>query len=245
MSFPAALFSTLLLLFSATLHARAETVTIASASNFATTLNAISERFEALTGHDTRISYASTGKLYAQILHGAPFEVFLSADRERPALLARRGMAESPFTYATGKLVLWTKSEREPGARALASLDDERIALANPKTAPYGKAALSVIRNLGLEEKLADNLVYGDNIAQTFQFAATGNAAFGFVARAQTHDRKQGSSWEIPQALYAPIRQDAVLLTRGSSNPAALAFIDFLKSDEARRIIRESGYETD
>lgn len=224
----------------------AETVTIASASNFRTTLDRITTRFESLTSHQARVSHASTGKLYAQILHGAPFDLFLAADRERPALLAGQGRSDTPFTYATGRLVFWTRQAGvTPGPDTLSEIDHEKIAMANPKTAPYGKAAVSVMRNLGVEQKLKDNLVFGDNIAQAFQFSATGNAAYGFVALAQTQDRNPESTWIIPQDLYAPIRQDAVLLERGRSNPAAVAFLAFLQSSEAKALIRQSGYEVD
>ena len=229
------------LLFSTTLHAGE--VKIAVAANFTAAMKEIARQFEKSSGHKTSVSYGSTGKLYTQILHNAPFEVFLAADQKRPKLLTEKELAGKPFTYAVGKLALWSSDkEREVSEAALKRDDFHRIALANPKTAPYGAAALTVMQRLGVEEKLQPKQVRGDNLAQTYQFVATGNAQLGFVAYAQVVLKDFGNSWEIPQSLYDPIRQDAVLLEKGKENAAATAFLDYLRSEEASKIIEKYGY---
>ena len=237
----AAYISLSILLFTAT--ATAGEVKIAVAANFTAAMKQIAKGFEQTTGHKTRISYGSTGKLYAQILHRAPFEVFLSADSERPQLLVKKRLADQQFTYAIGKLALWSSDPiRDVSKAGLKRGDFKRIALANPKTAPYGAASVKVMEQLGVAKALRPKWVRGDNIAQTHQFIATGNAEVGFVALAQIVLNNQGKHWVIPQDLYEPIHQDAVLLTKGKSNPAASAFLAYLKSDEARKVIGSYGY---
>lgn len=221
----------------------ADNVNVAVASNFAISVKEIAKDFERSSGHKTTISFGSTGKLYAQILHNAPYDVFLSADQQRPQLLVKGQGATQRFTYAMGKLVLWSNDEtREVNETALKRGDFRKLSLANPKTAPYGQAALDVLRNLGLTENLESRLVFGENIAQAYQFVATGNAQLGLVALAQILFNDSGKYWEIPESLYEPIRQDAVLLQRGRGKPAATAFLDYLKSDAAKAIILKYGY---
>ena len=219
-------------------------VKLAVAANFTAAMQEIAAAFEQTSGHKTVVSFGSTGKLYTQIINNAPFEVFLSADQEHPRLLHEQGLAQTPFTYAVGKLVLWSAdSNREVGAEALKQADFHHLALANPKTAPYGTAALAVLEHLGLSEALRDKLVFGDSIAQAYQFAATGNAELGFVALAQVALDASGARWTVPRELYDPIRQDAVLLTRGEGNPAAAAFVEYLRGPAAREVIQRFGYE--
>ncbi|MET0067448.1 MAG: molybdate ABC transporter substrate-binding protein [Candidatus Thiodiazotropha sp.] len=228
--------------------ASAGEVRIAVAANFTDATKAIAPLFEAATGHTTKISYGSTGKLYAQIEHGAPFEVFLAADIQRPEKAEQQGLAinGTRFVYAQGKLALWSADPNRftSGESFLASGDFSHVALANPKTAPYGLAADQVMSHLGLLEALRAKRVQGDSIAQTFQFAATGNADAGFVALSQVNAWKgnPGSLWVIPADFYAPIEQAAVLLKKGEHNPAAQAYLDFLKSEEAREVIERFGY---
>jgi molybdate transport system substrate-binding protein len=227
----------------------AETTLAAVASNFTQPMSEIAEAFEKATGHSAKLSFGSSGKFVAQFENGAPFEVFLSADAEKPAQLEKAGLAlaGSRFTYAIGKLVLWSD---KPGyideqGRILESGDFKHLALADPKLAPYGEAAVEVLKNKGLFEKLKPSLVFGENISQTHQFVSTGNAELGFLALSQViRDGKigEGSGWVVPETLHAPIRQDAVLLNKGAENPAAGALMQFLKSAEARTIIQKYGY---
>jgi len=226
---------------------RAGEVKAAVAANFTAAMKEIAAGFEAATGHKVLASYGSTGKLYAQIENGAPFEVFLAADRKRPAMLEDAGTASGRFTYAVGKLVLWSA---DPGlvdaaGKVLQTGRFRRLAIANPATAPYGAAAMQVIGALGLGDSLQEKLVRGDSIAQTYQFVATANAGLGFVALAQVVLNPSGSRWEVPQALYDPIRQDAVLLRAGAGNPAAAALLAYLKSAPARAVIERFGYGTE
>ncbi|MBI1194659.1 MAG: molybdate ABC transporter substrate-binding protein [Gammaproteobacteria bacterium] len=228
--------------------AQAETATIAVAANFTDATRDIVPLFEKATGHTVKVSYGSTGKLYAQIENGAPFDAFLAADINRPSKAERDGLAVNGtrFTYAKGKLALWSaKPGRfEDGGAYLKTGDFERVAIANPKTAPYGLAALQVLEHLALDHELQGKLVQGDSIAQTFQFVVSGNAEIGFVALSQVRAWKgdKGSAWEIPEPYYAPIEQQAILLTRGADNPAAWAFLAFLKGAEARTVITRYGY---
>lgn len=220
-------------------------VKVAAAANFTAPLKEIARQFATDTGHRAIVSYGSTGKLYAQILNGAPFDVFLAADQERPALIEQKAIGSSRFTYATGRLVLWSS---DPGlldgtADALRSPGIRRLAIANPKTAPYGNGAMQIIGALQLTEPLQRKLVRGDNIAQTYQFVMTGNAQAGFVAMSQVADDAKGSRWIPPQSMYDPIRQDAVLLQPG--NTAAEAFIAYLQGDTAKETIRRYGYAVD
>jgi len=230
--------------------AQAAEVSVAVAANFTAPMQKIATAFEQDTGHKAILAFGSTGKFYAQIKNGAPFQALLAADDETPARLEREGLGVggTRFTYAIGRLVLWS---RQPGlvddkGNVLRSGKVVRIALADPKLAPYGAAAADVLNGLGLMPALAPKLVQGENIAQTYQFVATGNAELGFVALSQVFaDGKltQGSAWAVPAALHAPIRQDAVVLATGKDNAAAAALMAYLRTDKARAIIRSFGYE--
>ena len=227
--------------------AAAAEATIAVAANFRPVLDQLEPAFEAATGHDIILVSGSTGKIYAQIAHGAPFDVFLAADRERPVRLEAAGLAVagSRFTYAVGRLALWAPKETETGVRQLAYNDFHRIALANPDLAPYGAAAQEVIVALGLGDATAQKRVLGENVAQAFSFVRTGNAEIGFVALSQVlslPEDERGAYWTPPGHLYNPIDQDAVLLAQGEDNPAARAFLLFLKSEKAHAIIERAGY---
>ncbi len=219
----------------------------AVAANFTSTMATLIPPFEASTGHRVIASYGSSGTLYAQIKNGAPFEVFLSADVERPRRLVEEGNAipESRFTYAMGKLVLWSTAADliDAQGEVLRKGDFQHLAIANPKTAPYGIAAQEVLNRLGLWDKLQGLIVQGENITQTFQFVASGNAELGFVAASQLGERTDGSFWIPPQSLYGPIEQQAVLLTNGQNNPAAVAFLAYLRSKAAISRIEAAGYK--
>lgn len=231
--------------------ASAAEVGVAVAANFARPMAQIAERFRQATGHTVRVSVGSTGRLYSQIVAGAPFDLLLAADAATPARLVAEGHArpEDRITYAVGQLVLWSP---QPGlvdaeGAVLAGARFERLAIANPRLAPYGTAAMEVLHARGLAERLAPKLVTGDSIAQAYQFVATGNAALGFVAASQLGapgERPAGSWWRVPQALYTPIRQDAVLLRRGADNAAARALLAHLRSPDARAQIEAWGYAT-
>ncbi len=213
---------------------------IAVAANFGPTARELAARFEEETGFRVRASLGSTGQLYAQILNGAPFDAFLAADAERPALLRKAGLGDPPATYAIGRLALWSPDPaRIRGPDALRAPDLRRIALANPRTAPYGAAALAVLERLGIPSP--PRRVVGTNVAQAFQFVRTGNAEVGFVALTQAPP--EGSRWEVPDDLHPPIRQDTLLLRRGRDNPAASAFMRFLQGAAGREIIRGAGYK--
>jgi len=226
----------------------AEEVRIAVAANFTDVARQIAPLFEQATGHTTRISYGSTGKLFSQIENGAPFDVLLAADTRRPLKAQAEGLAVpgSLFIYARGKLVLWSANQGafEAGESFLKQGEFAHAAIANPETAPYGLAARQVMERLGVWESLQPRLVRGDSIAQTFQFVATGNADIGFVAWSQVKawQGAPGTTWEIPADYYDPIDQAAVLLKRGENNPAALAFLAFLKHDSTRALIERFGY---
>ncbi len=236
------------LLFSVSAHA-AE-VSVAVAANFTAPMKAIAAEFALDTGHVAKPAFGATGKFYAQIKNGAPFQMLLSADDETPAKLAMEGYADpaSRFTYAIGTLVLWSA---QPGfvdgkGDVLNKGQFNKLALANPKLAPYGKAAIEVLTGMGLLDTLAPKFVQGENIAQTWQFASTGNAELGFVALSQVmKDGKigSGSGWIVPAKLHTPIRQDAVILAAGKGNPAAEALMKYLKSDKAKTIIKAYGYD--
>ncbi|WP_119157027.1 molybdate ABC transporter substrate-binding protein [Caldimonas tepidiphila] len=229
---------------------RAAEVQVAVAANFTAPMNRIAAQFERDTGHKAVLSFGASGKFYAQVRNGAPFEVMLSADDETPAKLEKEGgtVPGSRFTYAIGKLVLWSA---QPGVvdergEVLRKGGFRHLALANPRTAPYGAAALEVMKSMGVLEATTPRFVQGENIAQTFQFVSTGNAQLGFVAMAQVFEDgvlKSGSAWVVPASLHAPIRQDAVILQRGKGNPAAAALMDYLKGDKARAVIRAYGYD--
>lgn len=230
--------------------AHAGEVQVAVAANFAGPMDKLAAQFQKDTGHKAILASGATGKFYAQIRNGAPFEVLLSADDETPARLEAEGhaVAKRRFTYAVGRLVLWSARANYVDATGaiLKTGDFKHLAIANPKTAPYGAAATAVIDKLGLTARLQPRLVQGENIAQAFQFASTGNAELGFVAQAQVwRDGKftAGSGWIVPATMHAPIRQDAALLTKGARNPAAQALLDYLRSDKAKALIRAYGYE--
>ncbi|MGQ5521785.1 molybdate ABC transporter substrate-binding protein [Chitinimonas sp. PSY-7] len=229
--------------------AHADEVNVAVAANFQQPMQQIAQAFEQASGHRVRVSAGATGKLYAQIVNGAPFEVLLSADNETPERLDQEGLAvpNSRFTYAIGRLVLWsTKSEVvDAKGDVLRTGNFQHLAIANPKLAPYGRAAQETLQALGLTNQLTGRIVTGESIAQTHQFVATGNAELGFVAMSQVYAQGKllsGSAWIVPDNLYQPIRQDAVLLKQGQNQPAAKALIQFLRSDVARKIISSYGY---
>lgn len=230
--------------------AQAAEVSVAVAANFTAPMQRIAAGFEQDTGHKAVLAFGSTGKFYAQIRNGAPFQILLSADDETPARLEREGLgvSGSRFTYVIGKLALWSRRPWlvDDKGDVLRIGKFEHIALADPKLAPYGAAAVEVLTGLGLMPSLAPKFVQGEDIAQTYQFVATGNAELGFVALSQVFaDGKltQGSVWMVPASLHAPIRQDAVVLGAGRDNVAAVALMAYLRADKARAIIRSFGYD--
>lgn len=230
--------------------AHADEVQVAVAANFTAPMKQIAVEFEKDTGHKAVLAFGATGKFYAQISNGAPFEVLLTADDETPVKLEKELLAapNTRFTYAIGKLVLWSAKTGYVDGQGdiLKKGDFKHLALANPKAAPYGAAAMEAMKNLGVLESIQPRIVQGENIAQTHQFVATGNAELGFVALSQVFkDGKvtSGSAWIVPAKLYAPIRQDAVVLAQGRNKPAATALMAYLKTDKARAIIKPYGYE--
>jgi molybdate transport system substrate-binding protein len=233
-----------LLLASCSQPAEPRAATVAVAANFKTTLDVLEADFEANTAHEIEVVVGSTGKLYAQIVYGAPFDVFLAADQARPERLEReqRAVADTRFTYALGRLaVIGIDDPAQFGTS-----DVPRIAIANPDLAPYGKAAEQVIAALGLSETIDPKLVLGENVGQAFAFVQTGNAQAGFVSEAQIRtlkDLQSIRSWHPGQDLHSPIAQDAVLLDRAAASPAAIAFLEYLQSDAARDIISKQGYD--
>jgi molybdate transport system substrate-binding protein len=230
--------------------ALADEVQVAVAANFTAPIQAIAKDFEKDTGHTLVASFGATGQFYAQIRNGAPFEVFLSADDKTPARLEREGATVngSRFTYATGTLALWSA---RPGyvddkGEVLKRQDYQHLAIANPKAAPYGLAATQVLNKLGLTDATRSRLVEGQSITQAYQFASSANAELGFVALSQVYkDGKLtgGSAWVVPAALHDPIRQDAVILTKGQDSAAAKALVDYLKGPKAAAIIKSFGYQ--
>ncbi|WP_313633860.1 molybdate ABC transporter substrate-binding protein [Massilia timonae] len=230
--------------------AHAGEVQVAVAANFAGPMEKLAEQFQRDTGHKAVVATGATGKFYAQIRNGAPFEVLLAADDDTPARLETEGhvAAGSRFTYAVGRLVLWSARGGvvDAGGNVLKTGSYKHLAIANPKTAPYGAAAVATLRKLGLYESVQPRIVQGENIAQAWQFASTGNAELGFVAQAQVwRDGKftSGSGWIVPATMHAPIRQDAALLAKGAGNPAARALLQYLRTDKAKTLIRSFGYE--
>jgi molybdate transport system substrate-binding protein len=224
-------------------------VQVAVAANFTAPLQAIASEFEQDSGHSVVASFGATGQLYAQIQHGAPFEVLLSADASTPAKLDSEGLgvSGSRFTYAIGSLVLWSATPGYlDGSDAVLKANQYRhLAIAEPKTAPYGLAATQVLATLGLTEAVQDKLVTGQSIAKALHFIATGNAELGFVALSQVYQDGQlssGSAWIVPAELHSPIKQDALILKKGEHNPAAAAFMDYLKGEKAAVIIKSYGY---
>lgn len=223
-------------------------VNVAVAANFTAPMQKIAQAFERETGHKAILSFGGSGAFYAQIRNGAPFQVLLSADDEIPLRLEKEGLGVpgSRFTYATGKLVLWSKQSGLVDSEVLRSANFQRLAVANPRLAPYGKAAMEAIGKLGVLTRVQPKIVQGANISQTYQFVASQNAELGFVALSQVYADGRithGSGWIVPAGLYSPIRQDAVLLTAGKDNPAATALLSFLRGEKARAVIRAYGYE--
>jgi molybdate transport system substrate-binding protein len=224
-------------------------VHVAVAANFTAPMEAVVAGFSQESGHKVTISSGSTGKFYAQISNGAPYEVLLAADSETPAKLASDGLAvaESQFTYAIGTLVLWSPT---PGlvdnqGALLRTGTFKRLAIANPGLAPYGKAAMETLANMNLTESVTPKLVQGENIAQAYQFVASGSSEIGFVALSQVMKSgkiSSGSAWIVPETQHAPIRQDAILLQKGKNNPAAKALVHYLRGEKARKVIASYGY---
>ena len=222
---------------------------VAVAANFAEPIKAIAAVLEKSTGHTLKITVGATGRLYAQIKNGAPFDVLLAADAKTPAQLEADGLAQpgSRFTYASGKLVLWSADAAKVNGQGAVLKGDgfRKLAIANPKTAPYGAASIEAIDKLGLSAVLTPKLVQGESIGQAYNFAYTGNAEIAFVAMSQVLEGgrlKGGSMWVVPQNLYAPIRQDAVLLKSGAGNEAAKALMKLLQSPNIKDLIRSYGY---
>ena len=242
------LLAALLLASSAVL---ADEVQVAVAANFTAPMQQIAALFEKDSGHKASLAFGATGKFYAQIANGAPFEILLAADNETPARIEKEGLgvAGSRFTYAVGKLVLWSaNAELVDGAGAVLKTGNfKHLSLANPKAAPYGAAAIEAMTKLGVLAEITPRIVQGENISQAHQFVVSGNAELGFVALSQVYkDGKlsSGSMWSVPANLYQPILQDAVLLTKGRDKPAASALLAYLKGDKARAIIKSYGYES-
>ena len=253
-------FAILITSLGITLPAFAEKAHVAVAANFTATAQDLARAFSKTTGHEVVLSFGSTGKIFTQIIHGAPFDIFLAADTARPVRVEQEGWAVkgSRFTYAQGQIVLWSRDTNRINSNGnlheqSALIRDHtitRLAIANPKTAPYGRAAMEALTRVGVYEDIKSKIVQGENIAQTYQFAYTGNAELAIVSLsqvglgAQASSSEVGSHWVIPTELYSPLDQQGVLLKRGEDNKAALAFMDFLKSDEAAGIIRKFGYTT-
>jgi molybdate transport system substrate-binding protein len=224
----------------------AATVPVAVAANFTAVAQQLAAGFRARTGNDLQLSFGASGALYTQITQGAPFEILLSADTARPKRAIAEGfaVAGSDFVYAVGKLVLYSTSlDVTQGEAVLKTGQFQHLAIADPKAAPYGAAALETLKALGLTEATTPKLVTGQSIAQAQQFIESGNAELGFVALSQVIGKTAGSQWLVPAKLYSPIEQGAVLLKAGEGDAAAKAFLQYLTSDEAVRVIRKAGYE--
>ena len=224
-------------------------VSVAVASNFSAPMQKIAAAFAQDTGHQAQLSFGATGKFYAQIANGAPFAVLLAADAATPEKIARAGLGDGAtrFTYAIGQLALWSRQPGyvDAGGKVLASTDWRHIAIANPRLAPYGAAALQTLDKLGLTAQVQPRIVQGENIGQTYQFAASGNAELAFVALSQVSENGQlraGSAWVVPAHMHEAIRQDAIVLQPGAGQAAASALMDYLKGDKARAIMRAYGY---
>ena len=245
----------LLLIFSINIfifqNASANNINVAVASNFVNPFREIATQFEKETNNSVKIISGSTGKLYAQIINGAPFEFFLAADQKCPLMLEKNGYAivGTRFTYALGKISLWSMDSKaipKNGEAMLRGKNFNHIAIANPKTAPYGKAALQTMQKLGVWTGIQDLIVQGENINQTFQFIASQNAELGFVALSQILDPKnqlKGKRWDVPINFYDPIKQDSVILKLGNKNTAVKILSKFLKSKKVTNIIQKYGYE--
>ena len=229
--------------------AGAAEVTVAVAANFTAPMKQIAADFEKATGHKVLLSFGASGKFYAQIKNGAPFQLFLSADDEKPAQLEKDGLTVpgSRFTYAVGTLVLWSARPGfvDPKGEVLSKGTFDKLSIANPKLAPYGTAAIEVLTKQGLLAAVQPKLVQGENISQAYQFVSTGNADLGFVALSQVMQDgriSSGSAWVVPDNLHSPIRQDAVLLLKGKGNQAAEGLANYLKTDKVKAVIRTYGY---
>lgn len=229
--------------------AHAAEVRVAVAANFAQAMKEIAAEFQKETGHVVSLSQGASGKFYAQISNGAPFDIFLSADDETPAKLLKEGkaVAGTASTYAIGRLVLWSPNAKlvDQGGAVLKGDGFRFIAIANAKVAPYGRAAVQVMQKLGVLSKIEPRVVQGESIAQTYQFVSSGNAQLGFVALSQVWDGSRitpGSGWIVPEAMHEPLRQDAVLLNPGRDAPAARALLSYLSSDKSKKIIERYGY---
>ncbi len=241
------------LLFAALLGvslAQAAELKLAVASNFVQPAKDIAAEFEKVSGHTVSITPGATGKFYAQIVNGAPFDILLAADDETPARLEKeaRAVTGTRFTYANGRLVLWSPKADlvDDGGQVLKSGKFAYLAMANPKVAPYGLAAVQAMQKMGVLSALEPKVVQGENIAQTYQFVVTGNAQLGFVALSQVFQNgklKSGSGWIVPENLYDAIRQDAILLNAGKGSPVAVALLEYLKSAKAKKIIASYGYQ--
>lgn len=229
--------------------ARADEIPVAVAANFTAPFNKIAAEFEKETGHKVIASFGSTGKFYAQIRNGAPFEILLAADDETPAKLVKdnAAVAGSPFSYAIGKLVLWSAKPAVVDAKGevLRRGGFDHIALADPRLAPYGAAAVEAMKKLGVYDSLAPKVVTGETIAQAYQFVSSGNSLLGFVALSQVLKDGQiaGSAWIVPADLYTPIRQDAVLLNAGKDKAGPVALLKYLQGAKAQAVIKSYGYE--
>lgn len=237
--------SVLLLAAVPTTPAAAEDVNAAVAANFTSVATDIAAAFEKNTGNHVNLSFGATGALYTQITQGAPLDVFLSADDKRTAQAIREGFGVegTDFTYAMGRLVLYSPSvDLINGAAVLTGDALQHLAIADPKAAPYGAAAMEVLGKLGLLPAIAPKIVTGESITQTLQFVESGNAAAGFVALSQVMGKPAAEVWVVPQEDYTPIQQNAVLLTAAANKQAARAFLDYLRSDEAKRVIEAAGY---
>ena len=223
---------------------------VAVAANFTAPAKDIAAAFKAATGDTAVLSFGSSGQFYTQISQGAPFEVFLSADADRPKKAEHDGLAApgSRFTYAIGRLVLFSKTPGlVDGAGAVLTQGDfDKLAIANPASAPYGAAAVETLKSMGVYDRLAPKIVQGESITQAYQFVSTGNAELGFVALSQIYkDGKvtSGSAWIVPSSMHDPIKQDAVILNKGKDNPAAKALVEYLKGPKAAAVIKSYGYE--
>jgi molybdate transport system substrate-binding protein len=239
------ILSTLVALLLGLTAAQAGEARVAVAANFTDAAKEIGQRFHEETGHTAVFSFGSTGTLYTQISQDAPFDVFLAADQARPEKAEAEGLAVkgSRFTYATGKIVLYSADANlVTGAETLKAGQFGKIAIANPAAAPYGTAAVEAMKTLGVYDALEGKIVQGNNIAQTYQFVATGNAELGFVALSQVAATDKGSRWVVPDNLYSTIAQDAVLLKKGADNEAAKAFVAFLKGPQALEVKTKYGY---
>jgi len=235
-------------LFAFAASALADVTYVAVAANFTEPAKEIAALFKQKTGHEAILSFGASGPLLAQIAHDAPFQLFLSADEARVKAAVEQGFAvkSTLFTYAIGKLVLWSRViDLTNGEAALKGGAFSKLAIANPNAAPYGAAAVETMKALGVYDALKPKIVEGNSIAQTFAFVDTKNAELGFVARSELNGVSEGTRWLVPQTLYSPIKQDAVLLKKGENDEAAKAFLEFLKGPEARAVIKKFGYALD